>query len=74
MSKLPRNIKPKKLVKILEKLEFYLVKSKGSHLDFKHEDGRRTSIAMHPKPIPVGTLSKILSQIKISKEELKELL
>jgi predicted RNA binding protein YcfA (HicA-like mRNA interferase family) len=73
MSKLPRNVKPAKMAKIVKKLGFVEVKKRGGHRDFRHPDGRRTSISIHPKPIPQGTLSKILKQIQISKEELNEL-
>lgn len=74
MTKLPADVKPKKLLKVCKKLGFIKVKSKGSHQDFKHPDGRRTSIPIHPKPIPKGTFKAILNQIEISIEEFKKLL
>lgn len=71
MTKLPRDVKPQKITKILEKLGFKQGKGKGSHIRLIHPDGRWTQVAVHPKPIPVGTLKKIISQAKISEDELK---
>jgi len=73
MPKLPRDLKGKELVKILLKLGFLEVGRRGSHIRFKHKDGRWTQVAIHPKPIPQGTLKAILRQTKISVEELIKL-
>jgi len=65
----------KKLVKILSNLGFIpRGKMKGSHLMFKHPDGRRTTIPVHGGEIPKGTLSGILRDLDISKEEFSNLL
>lgn len=71
MTKLPRDVKPQKIIKVLEKLGFKQGKGKGSHIRLSHPDGRWTQVAVHPKPIPTGTLKKIISQAKISEDELK---
>lgn len=71
MSKLPQ-IKPKILGKALKKLGFKSRSGKGSHIIFYHSDGRYTSIPMHTKPIGTGLLHKILKQVQVSVEELKE--
>jgi len=73
MTKLPSDIKPQKLLKILKRLGFTKVGSRGSHIRVKHKDGRWTQVAVHNKPIPRGTLHSILSQAKLSKEELEKL-
>lgn len=65
---------PQKLIKILEGLGFEKFKAKGSHVRLKHPGGRWTQIAVHPKPIPPGTLRKILNQIKLTREEIEKLL
>ena len=65
MPKLSRNLKPLKLIQILERNGFEKVGGKGSHVRMKHLDGRWTQVAVHPKPIPQGTLRKIISQAKI---------
>lgn len=62
MPKLPRNIKPKILLNLLKSKGFIEVGGKGSHIRLKHPDGKWTQIAIHPKPIPQGTLRKILTQ------------
>jgi len=70
MSKLPRNIKPQKLIKALIRLGFREIGGKGSHIRLKHVDGRWTQVAVHQKPIPQGTLRAILRQAEIKIEEL----
>lgn len=72
MSKLPRNVKGKQLIKALKKLGFEKEAARGSHVRLTHPDGRWTQVAVHPKPIPVGTLRAILKQAEISTEELVE--
>jgi predicted RNA binding protein YcfA (HicA-like mRNA interferase family) len=46
MSKLPV-LKPREVVRILEKLGFKLIRERGSHKQFKHADGRQTTVAFH---------------------------
>ena len=73
MSKLPR-ISGKELCKILEKLGFEKIYGKGSHVRFKHFDGRRTVVPMHGnEELGPGLLTAILNQCKITREELEEL-
>ena len=69
MTKLPRDIKGREMLKILKKLEFEKIGSKGSHIRLKHFDGRVTQVAVHPKPIPQGTLRAILRQIETNIED-----
>ena len=73
MSSLPQ-VRPKDLVRALEKVGFLKSRQSGSHLFLKHADGRLTSVSIHPKPIPTGTLRAILRQTKLKPEEVKELL
>lgn len=73
MSKLPRNIKPQKLMKFLVKLGFKEGKGKGSHMRLTHPDGRWTQVAVHPGPVPEGTLRKIIRQAELTDEQLKDL-
>lgn len=74
MSKLPRNVKGKQLIGILEKFGFKVTGKRGSHIRLSHPNGRWTQVAVHPKPIPQGTLRAILRQADISVEELLKLL
>jgi predicted RNA binding protein YcfA (HicA-like mRNA interferase family) len=68
MPKLPV-LKAKDLIRILNKMGFFLHHQLGSHAQFKHLDGRRTTIPIRPgKDIPRGTLKSILTEIEISSE------
>lgn len=73
MSKLPRNVKPQKLIKFLGKLGFRETKGRGSHVRLTHTDGRWTQVAVHPGPVPPGTLRKIITQAELTDQELKDL-
>ena len=72
MSKLPRNIKPKRLIIFLKSLGFKVEGKRGSHFRLKHPDGRWTQVAVHAKPIPQGTLRKIITQTELSEKDLKQ--
>jgi len=63
-------LKFNQLAKILNKLGFFEFHCVGSHKQFKHSDGRRTTIAAHSgRDIPRGTLRAIINEINISIEE-----
>ncbi len=62
-------ITPKKMVKILVKLGFEKRDAEGSHLFFRHADGRTTVVSMHTKDIGRGLLRKILSDVQLTVEE-----
>jgi predicted RNA binding protein YcfA (HicA-like mRNA interferase family) len=67
-------ISGKKFCKILEKLGFKKIYGKGSHLRFKHLDGRRTVVPVHGnEDLGKGLLREILKQIKLSKEDYESL-
>lgn len=73
MSKLPRNIKPKQLLILLERLGFHVIGKRGSHIRLSHPDGRWTQVAVHAKPIPQGTLRAILRQVELTSDQLSKL-
>lgn len=73
MSILPQ-VRPKDLLKALQKEGFEISRKTGSHIHLKHSNGRLTSVSMHPGAIPKGTLTAILKQTRITVEKLKELL
>ena len=73
MPKLPV-LKPKKLIKILESEQFLFRSQKGSHAHFVHADGRRTTVPIHSKDVPNGTLLAIINDMRISKEEFVKLM
>jgi predicted RNA binding protein YcfA (HicA-like mRNA interferase family) len=67
-------ISGKNFCKILEKLGFKKIYGKGSHIRFKHPDGRRTVVPVHRnEDLGKGLLRTILNQIDLSKKEYEEL-
>ncbi|MDP3733012.1 MAG: type II toxin-antitoxin system HicA family toxin [Candidatus Daviesbacteria bacterium] len=73
MNKLSRNVKPQRLIKFLEKLGFQKGKGKGSHIRLTHHDGRWTQVAVHPGPVPQGTLKKITRQAELTDKQVNDL-
>lgn len=69
MPKLPV-IKPRDVIAFLEYNGFFLKRSEGSHRRFHHQDGRRTTVAYHTKPLKKGTLRSILRQSELTVEDL----
>ncbi len=68
-------ISGKELCKILEKLGFEKIQGKGSHIRFKHSDGRRTVVPIHGnEKIGKGLLKEILKQLKLTRDEFLELI
>lgn len=63
------------MCKIIEKLGFEKIQGKGSHVRFRHSDGRRTVVPIHGnEEIGKGLLREILKQLKLSREEFIELI
>lgn len=61
----------KNLIKILIKLGFIVVRSKGSHHFLRHPDGRCTTVPIHNnEEIGKGLLSKILNDCELNVENL----
>ena len=59
-----------KMAKILQQLGFKLIRQKGSHVFFKHSDGRATVIPMHKgEDLGKGITRSILADIEISLED-----
>ena len=74
MLKLPQ-ISGKELCKALEQIGFEKIYGKGSHVRFKHIDGRRTVVPVHGnEELGKGLLLEILKQINLSREELMKFL
>jgi len=68
-------LKPDELITALKKLGFYEVRQKGSHKQFKHEDGRFTTVPYHKgRDISPILLRKILQDINITLKEFLEVL
>ena len=74
MSQLP-TLKARKIIKTLRNLGFVKARQEGSHVFFKHPDGRTTVIPVHPgKDISRGLLRAILDDIKITPLDFQKLL
>jgi len=67
-------LKPRQLIRALERMGFRLLrKSKGSHWQFEHPDGRRTTVPVHKgHDIGPGLLRKILRDIEVDADELRD--
>lgn len=74
MPKLPA-LKPREIIRIIEKNGFELDRVKGSHHIYYHkETKRRVVVPLHKKDFPKGTLAAIPRQVGLSREELAKLL
>ena len=70
MTQLP-TLKPRKLIKIIGKFGFIKVRQEGSHIFFKHPDGRTTVIPFHQgKDIGRGLLREILKDCKLKVKDI----
>jgi len=66
-------LKPGEIVAILEKLGFAQVRQKGSHKQYRHPDGRATTVSFHPgRDISPILLRIIASDIGLTIEEFLE--
>jgi predicted RNA binding protein YcfA (HicA-like mRNA interferase family) len=60
----------KKVIDILEQLGFKKIRQRGSHLFFRHPDGRTTIVPIHKgEDIGRGLLQEIIKDTKLTKEE-----
>jgi predicted RNA binding protein YcfA (HicA-like mRNA interferase family) len=69
MSNIPV-LKPQEVVRLLEHLGFVEVRQKGSHKQFRHADGRGTTVPFHKgRDISPRLLRQIASDIELTVEE-----
>lgn len=69
MPKLPI-IKVRQLIRVLLKLGFFKYHQVGSHAQFKHSDGRRTTVPIHSgKDIDKKMLNGIIEDLEITIDE-----
>lgn len=70
MGTLP-TLKPREVVALLEGLGFAEVRQKGSHKQFRHADGRGTTVPFHGgRDISPTLLRKIAKDIGLTAEQL----
>ena len=74
MPKLPL-MTAKELGKAIKKLGFEFKRQEGSHMFFRHSDGRTTVIPSHPgEDIGKGLLNKIIKKdLQLSREDFERL-
>ncbi|MDG6224162.1 MAG: type II toxin-antitoxin system HicA family toxin [Candidatus Thermoplasmatota archaeon] len=73
MPKLPV-LDPDEIIKILKKKGFVLERIKGGHhLYYNPKNGNRVVVPFHKKDLPKGTLTEILRQAGIDKDEIIKL-
>ena len=64
-------LKPREVVRILERMGFVEVRQRGSHKQFKHSDGRFTTVPMHQgRDISPFLLRKIAEDIRSTADEM----
>lgn len=72
MGKLPV-LRAREVCVILERLGFSLVRQRGSHMQYRHPDGRGTTVPNHPgRDISPILLRQIARDIGMTAEELIE--
>ncbi len=70
MGRLPV-LKPRQVVALLEAHGFAEVRQRGSHKQFRHPDGRSTTVPFHPgRDISPALLCKIAADIQLTVDEL----
>jgi len=72
MGKVPV-LKPREVAAILEKMGFALVRQRGSHRQYRHPDGRCTTVSFHRgRDISPILLRQIAKDIGITVEDFLE--
>ncbi|NKC12509.1 MAG: addiction module toxin, HicA family [Gammaproteobacteria bacterium] len=63
-------LKPKQVIKLLEALDFKEVRQRGSHKQFRHADGRTTTVPVHQgRDITPILLRQIAKDINLTIDE-----
>jgi len=75
MTRTPRGISARRLVRALEADGFILQRIRGSHRIYRHADGRRVVVAFHAlgDTFPMGTLRGMLDDAGWQDEDLQRL-
>ncbi|MEO6694341.1 MAG: type II toxin-antitoxin system HicA family toxin [Ignavibacteria bacterium] len=72
MSKIPV-LRPKEIIRVLNRAGFIEIRSKGSHIHLKKED-KLVTVPMHNRDLKIKTLKSILRQSNLTIEELQKYL
>ena len=63
-------LKPRQVVALLVARGFVEVRQRGSHKQFRHPDGRTTTVPFHPgRDIAPSLLRRIASDIRLTADE-----
>ena len=74
MSRIP-SLRPRHVVAALEKAGFVIVRVVGSHYQlFNEHTKRRTTVPYHNRDLPRGTVSAIIQQAGLTRDEFLDLL
>ena len=66
----PPVLKPREVIALLERLGFRETRQRGSHKQFKHPDGRVTTVPVHKgRDISPTLLRQIAADIRLTIEE-----
>ena len=64
-------LRPREVIRILERLGFVEVRRRGSHAQFRHPDGRATTVPDHAgRDISPALLRRIARDVGLTAEEL----
>lgn len=74
MSKLPRGLKTRQVIRALRKAGFYLRRQRGSHVIMRRDEPFAQVVVPNHQTIDTGTLDVILEGADLSVEEFIELL
>jgi len=70
MTRLPR-LNGKEVVRVLGRFGFQVVRTRGSHVFLRHEDGRVTTVPVHSgETLGPGLLRSILRDVELTTEDL----
>ena len=68
-------LKPRQVIAALDRMGFVEVRQRGSHKQFRHPDGRVTTVADHRgRDISPNLLRKILEDIRVKAEDFLKVL
>ncbi len=75
MTRVPRGISARQLIRALEADGFILQRVRGSHRIYRHPDGRRVVLAYHSlgDTFPIGTLRAMIADAGWKDQDLRRL-
>ena len=66
----PPVLKPREVCRILDSLGFVLARQRGSHMQYRHPDGRCTTVPNHPgRDVSPVILRQIIKDIRSTLED-----